>query len=119
MPAKLGSLFKDAKDIVQAPAGSVLFREGDPADEMYILLTGTVRFSIDGNEIAVCKGGEAFGEMALVDDSPRSATAEVVEAAQLVRIDEARFLQQVSESPAFALKIMRVLVARIRRLNQV
>jgi CRP/FNR family transcriptional regulator, cyclic AMP receptor protein len=64
----------------QAAGGSFLFREGDPGDAMYVLLEGKVRISkrvegIGEEALAILEPGAFFGEMALIDDSPRSADA--------------------------------------------
>jgi CRP-like cAMP-binding protein len=74
-----------------APAGGFLFREGDPGDAMYVLLEGKVRISkmvegIGEEALAILEPGAFFGEMALIDDSPRSADARAHSACRLAEL---------------------------------
>jgi len=63
-------------------------------------------------------GESMFGEMALIDDGPRSAAALANEATEASAIDKAMFVQLVREEPEFALRVMRLLTERIRRMAQ-
>jgi CRP/FNR family cyclic AMP-dependent transcriptional regulator len=97
----------------------VIFKEKDLGDEMYIICSGKVRLSTTapGQEVdlGTLETAEFFGEMALVDCSPRSATAIAEEDhTQLVALDQKRFLYLVGQQPAFALAIMHALCMRIR-----
>ena len=65
------------------------------------------------------KGKTIFGEMALVDGAPRSATAVAMTDVTLVPVSEKQFLFLVSQTPFFALKVMRVLARRLRASNKV
>ena len=104
----------------------VIFREGDAGDGLYILVQGSVRISrrISGGEeaLAVLEPRAFFGEMALIDDSPRSADAIAVEAAKLffVSLEDMRAL--VETSPRTALKVLHalceVLTQRLRETNE-
>jgi len=58
-----------------------------------------------------------FGEMALIDGSPRSATAIAAEASEVAPIDQAAFTHLVRHDPEFALRVMRILAGRIRQMN--
>ena len=65
-----------------SPAGDILFHEGEPGDVMYVIREGSIRIRKDSYEgektLAVLGPGEFFGEMSILNDKPRSATAEVV-----------------------------------------
>ena len=101
----------------------VIFEEGSFGSEMYVLRSGRVRIyrtSTEGEiELGVFKPGEFFGEMALVDNAPRSASACALEDdTRLVALDKDKFLFLVSHQPTFALVIMHVLCQRIRSLSE-
>ncbi|MBI4545893.1 MAG: cyclic nucleotide-binding domain-containing protein [Gemmatimonadetes bacterium] len=96
------------------PAGEVLFREGDPGDAFYVVLTGSVRIDRGGRRIALLGAREGLGEMALLDREPRSATATAAEPTTLLRIDRDSFDALVDRNPAIARGIYRVLSQRLR-----
>src|SRR5512142_697576 len=77
------------------PAGTVLFSEGDKGEEMYILQSGKVKISkkIRGVDktLATLEKGEFFGEMAILNDKPRSASAEAIEDSDMLVIDRKTF----------------------------
>ena len=95
-------------------AGQVVFHKGDPGDKMYVVVEGEVDIVSDDKVIATLGSGEVFGEMALIDGNPRSASAVARTDCQIVPVDEDRFLFLVQNTPYFALELMRVLVERIR-----
>jgi CRP/FNR family cyclic AMP-dependent transcriptional regulator len=102
----------------------VIFGEGSTGSEMYLVHSGRVLLSVrqDGAKqktLAVLGPGDFFGEMALVDDSPRSATASAAEdSTQLIVIDRARFLFMVRQQPEFALSLMHTLCQRLRDMDR-
>ena len=96
-------------------AGSTIFSQGDPADRMYVVTDGTVALSIGDTVLEVVGPGGLFGEMAVIDREPRSATAVVETDATLVSIDKRRFWFLVQETPYFAEIVMRVMANRLRR----
>ena len=69
------TILQNSKDAVEYKAGQVIFSQGDPAEEMYVVVEGTVDIVISGQQVGMAGPGEAFGEMALLEDAPRSATA--------------------------------------------
>ncbi|HSW83469.1 MAG TPA: cyclic nucleotide-binding domain-containing protein [Usitatibacter sp.] len=98
-------------------AGETIFREFDMGSEMYVVLEGNVELSIEGKVIEVLGPGEPFGEMALIDQTPRVASAVAKSACKLAVIPENRFLFMVAQQPHFALQIMKVMADRLRRMN--
>lgn len=101
--------------------GDALFEEGEPGDAFYIVFKGAVEISKnrpDGSreKLAVRRAGEAFGEMALLNDAPRSASARAVETTQLVTVGREDF-QELLGGDSLALRMMRVLSKALRALG--
>jgi CRP-like cAMP-binding protein len=99
-------------------AGSVIFREGDEAKELFAIKSGQVRIQIGNRTVTELAADNIFGEMALIDSEPRSATAVAVTDVELVPVSEKQFLFLVGQTPYFALKVMRVLAQRLRITNK-
>ena len=100
-------------------SGDIIFREGDRALELFVIKSGEVRIQIGNRTVTELPAGSIFGEMALIDDEPRSATAVAASDVELVPVSEKQFLFLVSQTPFFALKVMRVLAQRLRSANKV
>ncbi len=103
-------------------AGEAVFREGDPGDVMYVLLAGAVDLKkrVEGGETVlstVDEANEFFGEMALIDGRPRSASAVAVRDTKLLVVDRPAFESMILTNGKFALKIIKVLSERIRSSN--
>jgi CRP/FNR family transcriptional regulator, cyclic AMP receptor protein len=110
------------KCINEYAASQVIFEEGSIGRELFVVLGGSVSIvkMAQGrpNVIATLGKGEFFGEMAVIDASPRSATAiAAVDQTRVMRINHARFVYLVSQQPAFALMIMDALSKRLRASN--
>ena len=99
-------------------AGSVIFREGDEARELFVIKSGQVRIQIGNRTVTELVADSIFGEMALIDNEPRSATAVAVTDVELVAVSEKQFLFLVGQTPYFALRVMRVLAQRLRATNK-
>lgn len=103
-------------------AGEVVFREGDPGREMFIVLSGSVRVQRRSRQgpvtIATLGPGSFFGEMSLLEKLARSATVVAEEPLALIAIGEGQFLAALSAEPQLAVRMMKVLSSRIRRLEE-
>lgn len=108
------NIFRNATDAQSIAAGTEIFRAGDPGDTMFSIVEGTIEIVLKDRVLETFDAGELFGEMSLIDKSPRSATARAKTDCKLVSIDEKRFLFMVQQHPFFALEMMRVLATRIR-----
>jgi CRP/FNR family cyclic AMP-dependent transcriptional regulator len=97
--------------------GEAIFRAYDMGSEMYVVLEGEVELTIDSKVLETLGPGEPFGEMALIDQAPRTATAIAKTPCKLVVIPEKRFLFMVQQTPHFALQIMKVMADRLRTMN--
>ena len=98
-------------------AGEAIFRRYDMGSEMYVVLDGEVELTIDSKVLEILGPGEPFGEMALIDQVPRVATAIAKTPCKLAVIPEKRFLFMVQQTPHFALQIMKVMADRLRKMN--
>jgi CRP/FNR family transcriptional regulator, cyclic AMP receptor protein len=97
------------------PAGATLFTQGDPAEHMYVVSSGSVTLSIDGRVVETVGPGGLFGEMAVIEREPRSGTAVAETDTTVVGIDKRRFWFLVQETPYFAEIVMKVMAGRLRR----
>jgi CRP/FNR family cyclic AMP-dependent transcriptional regulator len=95
-----------------------IFSEGDHADEFFVVVRGKVEIRNGSGSLEVLGPKGIFGEMALIEDSPRSATVVALTDITVAPIKEAQFLFLVKHMPMFALKVMRVLAKRLRRQNK-
>jgi len=102
--------------------GTVVFREGEPGRQMYVIQSGKVEISREigarHQVLAVLPAGEFFGEMAIINDRPRSATATVREQARLLVIDDNTFEAMLSRKAEIGVRLIKVLAARLERANQ-
>jgi CRP-like cAMP-binding protein len=112
------NLFKYSSDAYDAEAGHVLFSEGEVGTTMYAVVSGRVDLVTGGHVLESVGPGGILGELALIDDSPRSASAVVEESARLVPVDAVRFKRLVQDHPTFALQVMTVMAGRLRRANR-
>jgi CRP-like cAMP-binding protein len=108
------AVFINANEQRAVAAGDVVFAEGDPGTEMLGVISGAVELRKGGHTIAVLEPGDTFGELALVDEAPRSLTAVATEPSVLAVIDDKAFVYLVHETPMFALQVMRSMAQRIR-----
>ena len=96
-------------------ASDPIFGEGDPADRMYIVKSGTVVLTKGEEPLETVGPGGLFGELALIDRGSRSAGAVAETDCELVAIDTRRFWFLVQETPYFAEIVMRIMADRLRR----
>jgi CRP-like cAMP-binding protein len=96
-------------------AGTTIFEEGEPGERLYVVKSGSVSLAAGGRELETVGPGGLFGEMAVIDRGPRSATAVAESDGELVAIDKRRFWFLVQETPYFAEIVMRVMADRLRR----
>jgi CRP/FNR family transcriptional regulator, cyclic AMP receptor protein len=95
-------------------AGDRVFAEGETGDALYMVMAGTVRVHREERLIAELGEGECFGEMALLDASPRSASVTALTEVSLLRISREDFQELLTDRPDVALGVIRVLTRRLR-----
>lgn len=98
-------------------AGDAVFRQGDKADLMYVVLSGTVAVSTHGRVIEVIQPGDGLGILSLIDGRTRSTDAIAETDSELALIDTRRFRYMVEEVPNFVWYVMDELAQRLRATN--
>jgi CRP-like cAMP-binding protein len=112
-------LFENSSQILEARAGETIFAAGDASNgRMYVVLDGTVEIRLGNRTLDQVEAGGLFGEMALIDEAPRSASAVAQSRSRLAVVDERQFLFMVQQTPFFSLHVLRVLAERLRGLNR-
>jgi len=107
-------LFRLETDTIDLAPGQIVFDEGDKGDLLYVL-----QIRVGEVVVETAERGTIFGEMALIDDSPRSASAIATAPSRIVGVNRRRFQFLVQQTPNFALHVMRVLADRLRRMDRV
>jgi CRP/FNR family cyclic AMP-dependent transcriptional regulator len=102
--------------------GEVIFHQGDPGDALFIVAQGRVKISLpsDGGEeaiLATLRSGDFFGELALLDGAPRSATATALDPAETLVVPRERFREAIETVPGFRDALFELLVQELRRLT--
>ena len=98
--------------------GEKIFLEDEIGDAMYMVRSGRVDVVTYGTVLENVRAGGIFGEMALIDEGPRSAAAMAAEPTEVVAIDKPTFLAVIRDDPQFALTVMGLLASRLRRMNK-
>jgi CRP/FNR family transcriptional regulator, cyclic AMP receptor protein len=111
---KVQGVFRAADSTRTVSPGTVIFEEGTAGHEMFGVVEGQVELRLRDGRILTLGPDDSFGEMALVDSSPRTATAVAVVETTLAVIDRKTFLFLVGETPRFALQVMASLAERLR-----
>ncbi len=105
------------------PKNTIIISEGDSSDSFYVVVSGKLKVFLsdsEGKEIIInmLKDGDYFGELALLDDEPRSASVMTLEDSKLALISKSAFQDCLTANPAMALGIIRGLTARLRNLTE-
>ena len=110
----------DVKDfVVSGKVGEYIFREDDTGTEMFIIQEGEIEiqklYGIEQRRLAVLETGDFFGEMSLLEETPRQASAIAITDFKLLKIDHSTFDQMVQENPEIAVRMLRKLSHRLRQ----
>lgn len=100
------------------PKNATIMREGEAGIFMYVVMDGVVRISVGEKIVELVKAGGVFGEMALVDQSKRAATASAGTDCNLMSINRNDFLTLIKTNPAFGLSLLKALAVRLRNTNR-
>ncbi len=115
----LTELFRHETELQTLSAGQTLFKEGEPAELMYVLMSGTVEVIVNNRVVETAEAGAIIGEMGMIDEGARSATVVAKTDCKLVPIDRKRFNFLIQQTPHFALHVMRVIAERLRRTDAI
>jgi CRP-like cAMP-binding protein len=109
---EFGELAKATEDL-DFPAGKVLCTEGRSGEEFFVIMDGEVEITRSGEKVAERGGGDFFGEIALVEDIPRTATVTTATPVRCFVLTRRSFLRLLDEHPAIERKVMRALAKRL------
>ena len=108
---------KNEKGVTECAAGTVLFREGDSGDKMYVIKSGRVRLSkhVFNTDVTIeeLRGGDFCGEISLVNEQPRPVTATVTEDASVIQIDAKQFESMIRGNADIAVRMMKKMSRRL------
>jgi CRP-like cAMP-binding protein len=104
-------------DEIDVPAGQVLMRQGDPGREFFVLVTGNVAIDRGGTQVRTLEAGDFFGEIALLAERPRTATATADGPASLLVLGHREFHSLMDQFPAIRTCVLEALASRISDLE--
>ena len=111
--------FFEASDNAETyAAGESIFEVGQEGRCMYVVRTGSIDLMLDETILTTVSEGEIFGELALIDQAERSATAKARTDCEVLPIDEGKFLYMVHHTPYFSLDLLRIVAGRLRAMNR-
>ncbi len=115
--AKSWKLLQHTSNYILFAAGQVIFKQGDVGDFMYVIQEGEVDILLHDKVVETVEPGGILGELALIDNRPRAATAVARTDCKIVPIDENSFAYMVQETPHFAIHVMEVMAERLRYMD--
>jgi CRP/FNR family cyclic AMP-dependent transcriptional regulator len=104
-------------DELSFPANYTIFKQGEEGRSLYIVASGRVKVHIGDQQLAEVDKGKYFGEMAVFDTQPRSASATTLEPCECLELTQEQLYDAIEETPEIAVNIIRELSRLIRRLN--
>lgn len=108
--------------LIKLKKGEIIFNEGDEAQEMFIIHSGKVRIfkKVDNRDetLAILEKGDFFGEMAILENLPRSASAEAFEDCELIRVNASMLDEMMRRNPEISVRILRNLASKLRETNE-
>jgi len=111
-------MFRDWENTEEYDAQTVIFSERDPADVMYVILSGEIELTLHGESLGAEEEGGIIGEMAIITSATRSATATTLSKVKLARLDRDEFKALIADNTEFSLHVMAVLANRLRAVDQ-
>ncbi len=115
---KFFGLFRDWEDVEEHDSGTVILLERDPAEVMYVILSGEVELSLHGEPLGTEVEGGIIGEMAMINSATCGATATALTEVKLARLDRDQVKALIDENTEFALHVMAVMANRLRAVDK-
>jgi CRP/FNR family transcriptional regulator, cyclic AMP receptor protein len=103
---------------IEVPAGRVLIRAGDPGHECFVIEAGSAKAELPGGETKTMSEGEVFGELALLDQAPRSATVTAETDMRLVVLNSREFSTLLDDVKSVRRNVLAAVASRIRNAEQ-
>ncbi|MEO7742775.1 MAG: cyclic nucleotide-binding domain-containing protein [Usitatibacter sp.] len=103
--------------IVRYPQQTVIFKEGQAGKFMYVVKSGRVGIAMGAEVVEIAGPGGTFGEMAVVDQSARTARAGTIDECELLSVDRPTLVSVIKSKPAFAMALLRAVAERLRYMN--
>ena len=103
--------------VVRFARETIIFKEGQAGTFMYMVKSGRIAIAVGSNIVEVVGPGGTFGEMAIVDESPRTARAGTLDESELVAIDRTTLIGLIKKQPVFAMALLRGIADRLRHMN--
>ena len=111
-------MFRDWKDVEEYRAGTVIFSERDPAEVMYVVISGEIGLTLHGEPLGAEGEGGIIGEMAMINSSSCGATATALNEVRLARLDRDQLKVFIDKNTEFALHAMAVMANRLRAVDK-
>lgn len=111
------NLFRHVAVAETFPAGAIIFEQGEFGDVMYLVEEGDIEIMVGDTVVETVGADGIFGEMALMNDLPRSATAVAKTNCKLIPLNEQKFKMHVQLTPLFSLQVMRTMANRMQAMN--
>ena len=115
--ADFREIARDGGTVLRYRAGDFIFREGDTASCMYIVLKGLLEISTRDKVVVTIPEGKPFGMLSLIDKKPRANTARAKEDCELALLDERTFRVMIEETPGFVWYVINEFATRLRATN--
>ena len=110
-------LISRASDVIRVAKGAEIVKEGEVGHEFYLILSGSAAVRRNGRKVAGLGVGDYFGEMALLDKGPRSASIVAEEESELLVVGQREFMAVLDQVPAVAHKLLINMAARLREAD--
>jgi CRP-like cAMP-binding protein len=111
-------LFQDWQEVREFDASATVFREQEPAGALYVVLSGEIELSVQGNRLSAESAGGIIGEMTMIEGAVHSSTATAVVPSRLALLNLDQFGTLVHENPGFSMHAMALLANRLRAVDQ-
>ena len=111
-------MFRDWENISEIDAGVIIFRENEPADQFFVILSGEVKLTLRGEALTTEGEGGVIGEMTMIESAGNSTTATALGDVRLACLDREQLHRIIEDDSEFSLHVMGVLANRLRSVDQ-